>query len=166
MKRKQWDEYVRYLCEYNKHTDWVHREPDEDIEFPDYDLADPREYVDIKLIKERFREILEDHLEERYLKVIIERFGLDDDRPKTLREVGEILGRKQERIRLYQSKAFRILRQPKIACLFFDLFEYLEKHYEEEKKRKQEEINSNDTFRKEYHQEDYTHENIWTILHF
>ena len=40
------------------------------------------------------------------------RFGLDDGRSKTLREIGVYYDRTQERIRQTESKALRILRHP------------------------------------------------------
>ena len=45
-------------------------------------------------------------------KVIRERYGLDDGKPKTLLEVGEMFGVTREEIRQYEAKALRKLRHP------------------------------------------------------
>ena len=45
------------------------------------------------------------------IKVIILRFGLDSNEPRTLQEVGEIIGVCRERIRQIEEKAKRKLRR-------------------------------------------------------
>jgi RNA polymerase primary sigma factor len=42
--------------------------------------------------------------------VLTERFGLEDGRPKTLEEVGVILGITRERVRQLETRALRDLR--------------------------------------------------------
>ena len=49
---------------------------------------------------------------EREQKIIIERFGLETGRAKTLEEVGEMLGVSNDRIRQMEAKALRKLRHP------------------------------------------------------
>ncbi|MEE1032176.1 MAG: sigma-70 family RNA polymerase sigma factor [Ruminococcus sp.] len=51
-------------------------------------------------------------LPEREALVIRLRFGFDDDRPRTLEEVGQILGVTRERIRQIEAKALRRMRHP------------------------------------------------------
>jgi RNA polymerase primary sigma factor len=51
-------------------------------------------------------------LTERERKVILLRFGLEDDRPRTLEEVGVEFKVTRERIRQIEAKALRKLRHP------------------------------------------------------
>ena len=50
-------------------------------------------------------------LKPRQQRVLIERFGLDGGKPKTLEEVGQILGITRERVRQLETRALRELRQ-------------------------------------------------------
>jgi RNA polymerase primary sigma factor len=50
-------------------------------------------------------------LQEREIDVIILRFGLDRDEPRTLQEVGDIIGVTRERIRQIEIKATMKLRR-------------------------------------------------------
>jgi RNA polymerase primary sigma factor len=71
--------------------------------------APPVEYQIVKSsIQQQIREILEE-LEEKEALVLKLRFGLDDDRPKTLQEIGDVLGLTRERIRQIEQKAMRKL---------------------------------------------------------
>ena len=49
-------------------------------------------------------------LNPRQQRVLTERFGLDGGRPKTLEEVGEVLGITRERVRQLETRALRELR--------------------------------------------------------
>ena len=51
-------------------------------------------------------------LSEQEQKVLRMRFGLDDDDPKTLEEIGKVFGVTRERIRQIEAKAIRKLRHP------------------------------------------------------
>lgn len=53
-----------------------------------------------------------DTLSEREKEVMVMRFGLEDDTPKTLEEIGTHFGVTRERIRQIESKALRKLRNP------------------------------------------------------
>jgi RNA polymerase primary sigma factor len=71
--------------------------------------APPVEYQIVKSsIQQQIREILGE-LEEKEALVLKSRFGLDDDRPKTLQEIGDALGLTRERIRQIEQKAMRKL---------------------------------------------------------
>ena len=67
------------------------------------------------LIKEANRAIIENvfsTLGEREAQILRMRFGFENDRPKTLEEVGEYYGLTRERIRQLEIKALRKLRNP------------------------------------------------------
>ncbi|MBP5403800.1 MAG: sigma-70 family RNA polymerase sigma factor [Elusimicrobiaceae bacterium] len=51
-----------------------------------------------------------DDLQERDRQVIVMRYGLDDNNPKTLGEVAEIMGLSRERVRQIEERAIRALR--------------------------------------------------------
>ena len=72
-------------------------------------LSPSVEYSIIKnSIQQNLRDILEE-LEEKEAFVLKSRFGLDDDKPKTLQEIGERLNLTRERIRQIEKKAMRKL---------------------------------------------------------
>jgi RNA polymerase primary sigma factor len=69
----------------------------------------PVEYQIVKAsIQHQIREILGE-LDEKEATVLKSRFGLDDDRPQTLQEIGDRLGLTRERIRQIEQKAMRKL---------------------------------------------------------
>ena len=57
-------------------------------------------------------------LKPRQQRVLIERFGLEDGKPKTLEEVGVLLGITRERVRQLETRALRELRTvaPSSSC--------------------------------------------------
>jgi RNA polymerase primary sigma factor len=61
----------------------------------------------------RHEELVEalSHLDARLARVIALRFGLEGERPRTLEEVGELLGITRERVRQLETRALRELRQ-------------------------------------------------------
>jgi RNA polymerase primary sigma factor len=87
---------------------------DEDIEFGDKleDSMSPSvEYRIIKnSVESQIREILQ-KLDEKEKLVLKLRFGLDDDQPHTLQEIGDRLHLTRERIRQIEKKAMRKLAQ-------------------------------------------------------
>ncbi len=87
---------------------------DEDVEFGDKledSLSPSVEYNIIKSsVQEQVREILK-KLDEKEALVLKLRFGLDDDRPHTLQEIGDKLKLTRERIRQIEKKAMRKLAQ-------------------------------------------------------
>ena len=87
---------------------------DEDIEFGDKIEDSMSPSVEYRIIKnsvqEQIREILQ-KLDEKEKLVLKLRFGLDDDQPRTLQEIGDQLSLTRERIRQIEKKAMRKLAQ-------------------------------------------------------
>ncbi len=70
--------------------------------------------TDELLLRESFSRALGDalaELPERERRVLELRFGLIDDQPKTLREIGEVMGLSRERVRQIESRALNKLRR-------------------------------------------------------
>lgn len=87
---------------------------DEDIEFGDRiedSLSPSVEYLIIKnSVQNQIRQMIEE-LDDKEALVLKLRFGLDDDRQRTLQEIGEHLNLTRERIRQIEKKAMRKLSQ-------------------------------------------------------
>ena len=85
---------------------------DDEFEFEDRlsdTAATPVEYQIIKsAIQEQIREILRE-LDEKEALVLRLRFGMDDDRARTLQEIGDQLKLSRERVRQIEQKAMRKL---------------------------------------------------------
>jgi RNA polymerase primary sigma factor len=85
---------------------------DEEIEIGDKiqdEISPSVEYLIIKnAIQEQIRDVLEE-LDEKEAFVLKLRYGLDDNRPKTLQEIGDALHLTRERIRQIEEKAKRKL---------------------------------------------------------
>ncbi|MBX5464877.1 MAG: RNA polymerase sigma factor RpoD [Clostridia bacterium] len=77
----------------------------------DEDAPAPAEAASYSLLKQQLEEVLHT-LTEREQEVLRLRFGLDDGRPRTLEEVGQVFGVTRERIRQIEAKALRKLRHP------------------------------------------------------
>ncbi len=71
----------------------------------------PEKNIEKVMLREQLKTILKD-LNKRERDVITLRFGLDDQHPKTLEEVGVLFGVTRERIRQIEAKAIRKLRNP------------------------------------------------------
>ena len=85
----------------------------------------PAEATGYSILKEKMSEVL-DTLNDRERKVLIQRFGLLDGKPKTLEEVGVEFNVTRERIRQIEAKALRKMRHPirsKQLKAFLDLLE-------------------------------------------
>jgi RNA polymerase primary sigma factor len=84
-------------------------EDDQTMEEKISDLTPSVEYQIIKAhIEQQMRDVL-DQLEEKEALVLKWRFGLDDDQPLTLQEIGDKMGLTRERIRQIEQKAMRKL---------------------------------------------------------
>ncbi len=70
----------------------------------------PDQLANQALLKDQIREILDD-LTERERRILAMRFGLDDNIPHTLEEVGKVFGVTRERIRQIEAKALDKIRQ-------------------------------------------------------
>lgn len=77
----------------------------------DKDSESPSDYTTRQLLKEKLYGILKD-LSDREERVIRLRYGLDDNHPRTLEEVGKEFGVTRERIRQIEAKAIKKLRHP------------------------------------------------------
>jgi RNA polymerase primary sigma factor len=85
----------------------------------------PAEATGYSILKDKMGEVLET-LNDRERKVLIQRFGLLDGKPKTLEEVGVEFNVTRERIRQIEAKALRKMRHPtrsKQLKAFLDLLE-------------------------------------------
>ena len=76
--------------------------PDVNAQQPEVETAD----------RARSSELLDalGQLQPRQRRVVVERFGLDGVRPRTLEEVGQNLGITRERVRQLEARALRELR--------------------------------------------------------
>ncbi len=77
----------------------------------DKEEVTPNEFATQSLLKDELYEIMKD-LTDREERVLRLRYGLDDNRPRTLEEVGREFVVTRERIRQIEAKALRKLRHP------------------------------------------------------
>lgn len=78
--------------------------------------------VSFRIMQEKI-ELLIDGLEGREALVVRERFGLKDGEPKTLDEIGKILGVTRERVRQIEKKVMARLRHPSMSHHVRDFLE-------------------------------------------
>ncbi len=69
----------------------------------------PEETVTMQLEHQHMLDLVEKHLSEREQAILTMRYGLDGDEPKTLAEVGEIIGVSRERVRQLEKRALQKL---------------------------------------------------------
>ena len=78
---------------------------------PDRNSLNPLEYCEKLDLKKELNKILTNNLTEREIQIIKLRYGFDDGLPKTLEEIGKIMGNiSKERIRQIEIKVLRKLR--------------------------------------------------------
>ena len=77
----------------------------------DTSVESPSEATGYSILKDKMQEVL-GSLTEREKRVLIQRFGLLDGKPKTLEEVGLEFNVTRERIRQIEAKALRKMRHP------------------------------------------------------
>ncbi len=85
----------------------------------DKESQSPSEFTSKSLLKQELYNVMKD-LTDREEKVLRLRYGLDDNRPRTLEEVGKEFGVTRERIRQIEAKAIRKLRHPSRSKRFED----------------------------------------------
>jgi RNA polymerase primary sigma factor len=88
----------------------------------DQSSVPPEEAAAMGLMKEQLHRVLSD-LSEREQRIITLRFGLENERPMTLEEVGKEFHVTRERIRQIEAKALRKLRHPSRSRLLKDFLD-------------------------------------------
>ena len=90
----------------------VGRDQDTDLgDLLEDDHATPEEHLAREQLHEALQSLLEE-LSSREALVLRQRYGLEDDTPRTLTEIGESLHLSRERVRQIESRALLKLRQP------------------------------------------------------
>jgi len=87
---------------------------EEDTTFKDFLKGEGTAEVEEKVVKEELKQSIQEMLEQltpQEKKIIIMRFGLDGNEPKTLREIGELLGISRERVRQLETRAKKKMRE-------------------------------------------------------
>jgi len=85
----------------------------------DLEVQTPDEFVIAEARKKQIKDLLKT-LTEREQIVLQMRYGLDDDQPKSLEEIGRYFSVTRERIRQIESKALRRLRHPSRSKMLRD----------------------------------------------
>ncbi|MFP4014520.1 MAG: sigma-70 family RNA polymerase sigma factor [Chitinispirillaceae bacterium] len=77
----------------------------------DTTVVDPTQRISLLHLKEQIKQVLES-LAPKEKEIVMMRFGLDDGRIKTLKEIGEIFNISRERVRQIETKALGKLKHP------------------------------------------------------
>lgn len=72
---------------------------------------DPSQRISLMHLREQIKQVL-DSLAPKEKEIVVMRFGLDDGRIKTLKEIGEIFNISRERVRQIETKALSKLKHP------------------------------------------------------
>ncbi|WP_297445732.1 RNA polymerase sigma factor RpoD/SigA [Desulfurobacterium sp.] len=87
---------------------------EEDTTFKDFLKGEGTAEVEEKVVQEELKHSIEEMLEQltpQEKRIIILRFGLDGNEPKTLREIGEKLGISRERVRQLETRAKKKMKE-------------------------------------------------------
>lgn len=76
------------------------------------DIEETECAVDIELLGDAERRVMEQALSPRQRRILEKRFGLNDNEPQTLAEIGETEGVSRDRIRQIEAEALRKIRHP------------------------------------------------------
>ena len=90
----------------------------------DKDSLSPTEYTENRTKKEKLFEIMKKCLTEREQRVLILLYGVDDNKSRTLEEVGKIFNVSRERIRQIQTKALKKIKNYTRINKLEDEFKY------------------------------------------
>ncbi|MDD4120162.1 MAG: RNA polymerase sigma factor RpoD [Clostridia bacterium] len=88
----------------------------------DTSAISPMEVAETNMLKEELNKVL-DTLNPREAMVLILRYGLRDNKPRTLEEVGKVFNVTRERIRQIEAKALRRLKNPNRSKKLRDFLE-------------------------------------------
>jgi len=87
---------------------------EEDTTFKDFLKGEGTAEVEEKVVQEELKQSIQEMLEQltpQEKRIIIMRFGLDGNEPKTLREIGEKLGISRERVRQLEARAKKKMKE-------------------------------------------------------
>jgi len=87
---------------------------EEDTTFKDFLKGEGTAEVEERVVQEELKQSIQEMLEQltpQEKKIIIMRFGLDGNEPKTLREIGEKLGISRERVRQLETRAKKKMKE-------------------------------------------------------
>lgn len=115
-------QYKQYMIEpVSLHTKIGDEEDSEIMDFViDKNSISPEEEAENSILKESLLTVLSKALTKKEIRVLSLRFGLEDNIPKTLEEVGREFGVTRERIRQIEDKALRKLKNPRYAKYLSD----------------------------------------------